>query len=131
MPITNNIVYNIRKRQIFNSTSTKHVQPGKKICTGQFLTFRSGKVPTLNFWKVCTCPLWATFFRSNYLHWRQQKLKRVISQQEKVLSRRLTPLRNSKTKKIIVVRYPFIRLCTYLCLTKHFSCADVSKNIIF
>ena len=29
----------------------------KRMCTGQFLVFRSGKVPTLNFWKSAPVPL--------------------------------------------------------------------------
>ena len=84
----------------------------ERVCTGKVLAFRSGKVPTLNFWKVHTCQPWAIVFRSNYLCWHQQKLKRLISQQEKVLWRRSTPLWNSETK-MIIVRYPSIQLCTY------------------
>ena len=40
------------------------LQPGKKCVLANFLVFRSGKVPILNFLKVCTCPPWAIFLEA-------------------------------------------------------------------
>lgn len=83
----------------------------EKTCTSQFLVFRS-KVITSNFWKVCTRLPCAIFFRSDYLHWRQQKLEMLISQQEKVVWKRLTLYEILKRGRLlcdtIVFNYVFI-----------------------
>ena len=83
------------------------------MCTGQYLVFRLRKVLTLNFWKAYTFLPWAIFFRGNFLCWCQQRLKMLISQQEKVAWRRLIPLWNSERKEIIAWYHLFNYVLVY------------------
>ena len=80
------------------STGTGHVQPWKKMFTGQFLVFRSGKVPTLNFWKVRTCPPLEIFLEATVCV-TSAKTENAHISTENVVWRRLTTLWNSQTKE--------------------------------
>ena len=63
---------------------------GKKTCTEQIFGFYVGEVPYIELLKSSHLFPLGNIFRSNNLCWRQQKLKMLISQQEKVVWRRFS-----------------------------------------
>ena len=91
----------------------------KKCVLANFWFLGRGSSLHWTFEKVRTCPPWGIFFRSNYLYWRQQKLKMLISLTYEDVSPLYEILKRRRLCDILLFKYVLIYayISTFLMLT--------------